>query len=121
MNKRNKQNNNLYKSNNNIIPSWSIFHKSKKEYYEFNPKPDVEEIPTFTFENDRNLNSYKGRINNKYNQIEQYSKNFHNNEETIIQEFLTGRCLGCFQLGGGHGATEYVQVDRLDQGIHGPR
>ena len=25
----------------------------------FNPNPDVEEIPTFTFENDRNLGNYK--------------------------------------------------------------
>ena len=78
MNKRNKQNNNLYKSNNNIIPSWSIFHKSKKEYYEFNPKPDVEEIPTFSFENDRNINSYKGNILNKQSKIEQNSKNYIN-------------------------------------------
>ena len=54
----------------------NIFHKKKKDYNIFTINPEVEEIPTFTFENDRNLNSYKGRINNKYNQIEQYSKNY---------------------------------------------
>ena len=50
----------------------------KKDYYEFNPNPDVEEIPTFTFENDRNLNNYKGNIYNKQALIEQNSKNYIN-------------------------------------------
>ena len=54
----------------------NIFHKKKKDYNVFNVNPEVEEIPTFTFENDRNIKSYKGRINNKYNLIEQYSKNY---------------------------------------------
>ena len=54
----------------------NIFHKKKKDYNIFTINPEVEEIPTFTFENDRNLNSYKGRINNKYSLIEQYSKNY---------------------------------------------
>ena len=54
----------------------NIFHKKKKDYNIFTINPEVEEIPTFTFENDRNLKSYKGRINNKYSLIEQYSKNY---------------------------------------------
>ena len=54
----------------------NIFHKKKKDYNTFTINPEVEEIPTFTFENDRNLQSYKGRINNKYSLIEQYSKNY---------------------------------------------
>ena len=54
----------------------NIFHKKKRDYNIFNINPEVEEIPTFTFENDRNIKSYKGRINNKYNLIEQYSKNY---------------------------------------------
>ena len=54
----------------------NIFHKKKKDYNTFTINPEVEEIPTFTFENDRNLKSYKGRINNKYSLIEQYSKNY---------------------------------------------
>ena len=53
-----------------------IFHKKKKDYNIFTINPDVEEIPTFTFENDRNLNSYKGKINNQNNVIEQNSKNY---------------------------------------------
>ena len=78
VNNKNKQNNNLYKSNDNIIPSGSVFHKMKKEYYEFNPKPDIEEIPTFTFENDRNINNYKGNIYNKQSKIEKNSQNYLN-------------------------------------------
>ena len=54
----------------------TIFHKKKKDYNIFAINPEVEEIPTFTYENDRNLKSYKGRINNKYSLIEQYSKNY---------------------------------------------
>ena len=54
----------------------NIFHKKKKDYNIFTINPNVEEIPTFTFENDRNLNSYKGRINNKNSLIEQNSKNY---------------------------------------------
>ena len=50
----------------------------KKEYYEFNPKPDIEEIPTFTFENDRNINNYKGNIYNKQSKIEKNSQNYLN-------------------------------------------
>jgi len=53
-----------------------IFHKKKYDFETFVANPDVEEIPTFTFENDRNLNSYKGRIYNKSNIIEQNSKNY---------------------------------------------
>ena len=54
----------------------TIFHKKKKDYNIFNISPEVEEIPTFTFENDRNLKSYKGKINSQYSLIEQYSKNY---------------------------------------------
>ena len=54
----------------------NIFHKKKHDFDSFVANPDVEEIHTFTYENDRNLNSYKGRIYNKSNLIEQYSKNY---------------------------------------------
>lgn len=37
----------LNSNENKTIPG--IYHKTKKEYYLFEPKPDVEEIPTFTF------------------------------------------------------------------------
>jgi len=78
MNNKNGRKVNIHKSNDNIISSSSIFHKMKKDYYEFNPNPDVEEIPTFTFENDRNINNYKGNIYNKQAIIEQNSKNYMN-------------------------------------------
>ena len=72
-NKKNTRNNYSFnKPNNNL----SFFQKQKKDYYEFNPNPDVEEIPTFTFENDRNLNNYKDNIYNKEAMIEQNSKNY---------------------------------------------
>jgi len=54
----------------------NIFHKKKYNFEKFVINPEVEEIPTFTFENDRNLNSYKGRIYSKSNIIEQHSKNY---------------------------------------------
>ena len=41
------------------------FSKYKSDLYSFKPSPDVEEIPTFTFENDRNLDYYKDRISDK--------------------------------------------------------
>ncbi len=67
----------MHKTKDNILSSL-IFHKIKKDYYEFNPKPDVEEIPTFSFENDRNINNYKVNIFNKQAIIEQNSKNYMN-------------------------------------------
>ena len=67
--------NKLYNSNDNIVKS-SALNKLKKDFYEFNPKPDVEEIPTFTLENDRNIDNYKGYIYNKQTLIEQNSKNY---------------------------------------------
>ena len=76
-NNKNQKYNYLYRSNDNIN-SLSVFHRMKKDYNEFNPNPDVEEIPTFTFENDKNLNNYKGNIYNKKALIEQNSKNYIN-------------------------------------------
>ena len=77
-NQSQSNNNDNISSNQNYDEPFNrnIFHKKKKDYNIFTINPEVEEIPTFTYENDRNLNSYKGRINNKYNQIEQYSKNY---------------------------------------------
>ena len=50
----------------------------KNSFDFFEPKPDVEEIPTFTFENDRNLDNYKGRIQDKEALIEMNAKNYLN-------------------------------------------
>ena len=47
-----------------------------KSYYSFVPKPDSEEIPTFSFENERNIKSYRGRIYNKEKMIEYNAKNY---------------------------------------------
>lgn len=54
----------------------NYFHRKKRDYNIFEANPNVEEIPTFTYENDRNLNSYKNYINNKSSLIEQNSKNY---------------------------------------------
>ena len=54
------------------------FSKYKSDLYSFKPNPDVEEIPTFTFENDRNLDYYKDRISDKEALIEMNAKNYIN-------------------------------------------
>ena len=54
----------------------NIYHKKKHGFETFVANPEVEEIPTFTFENDRNLNSYKSRIYSKSNIVEQHTKNY---------------------------------------------
>ena len=63
------------------------FHKRKNNYNSFNPSPNIEEIPTFSYENDLNLNSYKEHINKKNKFIEKnysnylkYIKKFDNND-----------------------------------------
>ena len=53
-----------------------MFLKPKFVYENFVPKPDSEEIPTFTYEYDKNINNYKGNIYSKSNIIEQNSKNY---------------------------------------------
>lgn len=52
------------------------FGKRKSDFDYFNPGPNVEEIPTFSFENDKNLNTYKVNINAKSKLIDEYSKNY---------------------------------------------
>lgn len=52
------------------------FGKKKSDFDYFNPGPNVEEIPTFSFENDKNLNTYKVNINAKSKLIDEYSKNY---------------------------------------------
>ena len=81
--------------NNNVLNGISnrynnqSFNKKKYNYnyYKFNPNPNIEEIPTFTYENDLNLNSYKQQINknnqcieNNYNNYMNYIKKFEKNE-----------------------------------------
>ena len=48
----------------------SNFHKRKKDYSYFNPNPNTEEIPTFIYENDLNVNSYKQHIDQKKQYLE---------------------------------------------------
>ena len=50
--------------------------KMKNSFDYFEPNPDIEEIPTFTFENDRNLDNYKERIYDKEALIEMNAKNY---------------------------------------------
>lgn len=74
INNSNKIINNRY---NDYLPVAGIdFHRRKSALSSFIPKPDAEEIPTFTFENDRNVKLYKGQIYNKSELIEQYSRNY---------------------------------------------
>ena len=53
-----------------------IYLKPKFVYENFIPKPESEEIPTFTYENDKNIINYKDNIYNKSNIIEQNAKNY---------------------------------------------
>jgi hypothetical protein len=73
-----KENNqyNTISINNKQELDGNIYHKKKYDFETFVANPEVEEIPTFTFENDRNLNSYKGRIYSKSNLVEQHTKNY---------------------------------------------
>lgn len=65
------------------------FNKRKNVYNNsFNPNPSIEEIPTFSYENDINLNSYKQHIDKKNKYIEKnysnylnYIKKFDNNSQ----------------------------------------
>jgi len=53
------------------------YNKNMKNSFDyFEPNPDIEEIPTFTFENDRNLDNYKERIYDKEALIEMNAKNY---------------------------------------------
>ena len=74
INKRKK----LHPLNKNIFNSnmGSIFHKKKSNFDIFSPKPEVEEIPAFSFENDRNIKKYKNYINNKYAFVEKNAQNY---------------------------------------------
>ena len=69
--RRNKNTRNNYRGNYTDNNTFSKFDS-------FDPKPDVEEIPTFTFENDRNLDNYKDRIYDKEALIEMNAKNYLN-------------------------------------------
>lgn len=61
--KENNQYNTISTNNHNKEKlDGNIYHKKRYDFETFVVNPEVEEIPTFTFENDRNLNSYKGRI-----------------------------------------------------------
>ena len=71
--KENNQYNTISANNNK---HGNIYHKKRYDFETFVANPEVEEIPTFTFENDRNLNSYKGRIYSKSNLVEQHTKNY---------------------------------------------
>ena len=84
--KYNNQPNNILNgiSNRYINPN---FNKRKNNYNNFNPKPNIEEIPTFCYENDLNVNSYKQQINknnqyieNNYSNYINYMKKFENND-----------------------------------------
>ena len=53
------------------------FHR-RKLIFEYNPEKCIEEQPTFTFENDRNIKLYKGYIENQAKAIDRYSQNYVN-------------------------------------------
>ena len=90
--KENNQYNTISTNNHNKEKlDGNIYHKKRYDFETFVVNPEVEEIPTFTFENDRNLNSYKGRIYSKSNLVEQHTKNhleymkkFENKRKNIL-------------------------------------
>ena len=54
----------------------NIFHKKKSNFDIFSPNPNVEEIPAFSFENDRNIKNYKNFINNKSAVVEKNEQDY---------------------------------------------
>ena len=54
----------------------NIFHKKKRNFDIFSPNPNVEEIPAFSFENDRNIKNYKNFINNKSAIVEKNEQDY---------------------------------------------
>ena len=68
--------NNYTTKNNDSIFISNFFHKKKIDYNTLRINPDVEEIPTFTFENDKNINIYKLKIKNKSQLVENNLKNY---------------------------------------------
>ena len=59
---------NIYKDGPSLI-----FHR-RKPSYEYNPEKCIEEQPTFTFENDRNIKLYRNYIENQSKTIDRYSQ-----------------------------------------------
>ena len=53
-----------------------IFHKKKPNYENYTSNTFNEESPTFSFENDKNVKSYKSYILNKSKEIDKYSQNY---------------------------------------------
>jgi hypothetical protein len=59
------------------------FHRRKLFFNDFDPEKCIEEQPTFTFENDRNINYYKSYIENQTKAINKYSENYINYMNSI--------------------------------------
>ena len=59
------------------------FHRRKLFFNDFDPEKCKEEQPTFTFENDRNINYYKSYIENQTKAINKYSENYINYMNSI--------------------------------------
>ena len=89
INQQKYENGNLIKSN-SMIDIKPNFNKKKKDFYindNFKANPNVEEIPTFSYENDLNVNSFRSYMNKKrdilkknYEIFMKYMKK-HENEE----------------------------------------
>lgn len=69
--------NNLHKYNVYRDGPTLNFHR-RKLIFDYNPEKCIEEQPTFTFENDRNIKLYKGYIENQSKAIDRYSQNYVN-------------------------------------------
>ena len=63
----------------------SIFHKKKLSFDIYDPTYFNEESPTFSFENDKNLNNYKSYIKNKNITIDRYSQNYIDYMKKVFQ------------------------------------
>ena len=52
------------------------FNRKKNAFDQYDPSYFIEEKPTFSYENDRNVKYYRGYIQNKSKAIDKYSQNY---------------------------------------------
>ena len=99
-NEQNSCNNNFITSNNNSMMNLEPFYNKRKINYfvnnEFKPNPNIEEIPTFSYENDLNVKSFKNFMNKRSELLKKNYENYikymkkHENEErkkTLISPY----------------------------------
>ena len=78
LNEQNCNNNKNMINSRSMVNIKSIYNKKKNDNFNnnFRPKPNIEEIPTFSFENDLNLKSFKSIMNKRKEILEKNLENF---------------------------------------------